>query len=96
MQLPRRRQRDRPGDLGGCLTNGQWGVNSGGTWSTATNWSGGNVPGVNPQDTAVFGTILTSGTANVVLDGNRSLSSLGFSTTGANSYVISAEQRQQC
>ena len=72
------------------LTNGQWGVNSGGTWSTAGNWSGGNVPGGNAQDTAVFGTVLTSGTANVVLDGSRSLSSLGFSTTGANSYVISA------
>ena len=72
------------------LTNGQWGVNSGGTWSTATNWSGSNVPGLNPQDTAVFGTILTSGTANVVLNSSRSLSSLGFSTTGANSYVIAA------
>ena len=46
------------------LTNGQWGVNSGGTWSTATNWSGNNVPGLNPQDTAVFGTMLTSGTAD--------------------------------
>ena len=72
------------------LTNGQWGVNSGGTWSTAGNWTGGSVPGRNPQDTAVFGTVLTSGTATVTLDGNRSLSSLGFSTTGANSYVISA------
>ena len=72
------------------LTNGQWGVNSGGTWSTAGNWSGGNVPDLNPQDTAVFGTILTSGTAYVTLNGSRSLSSLGFSTTGANSYVIAA------
>ena len=72
------------------VANGQWGVNSGGTWSTAANWSGGNVPGGNAQDTAVFGTILTSGTANVILDSSRSLSSLGFSTTGANSYVISA------
>ena len=72
------------------LVNGQWGVNSGGTWSTAGNWSGGNVPGLNPQDTAVFGTILTSGTAYVTLDSSRSLSSLGFNTTGANSYVIAA------
>ena len=72
------------------LVNGQWGVNSGGTWSTAGNWSGGNVPGLNPQDTAVFGTILTSGTAYVTLNSSRSLSSLGFNTTGANSYVIAA------
>ena len=83
-------QRDRPGDHALPLTNGQWGVNSGGTWSTATNWSGGNVPGFNPQDAAVFGTVLTSGTANVTLDSSRSLSSLGFSTTGTNSYAIAA------
>ena len=41
------------------------------------------------QDTAVFGTALTSGTATVTLDSSRSLSSLGFSTTGGASYVIS-------
>ena len=69
-------------------TNGQWAVNSGGSWSTPGNWSGG-VPG-SGQDTAVFGTVLTSGTANVVLDSSRSLSGLGFNTTVANSYVISA------
>ena len=77
-------------DISAGLTNGQWGVNSGGTWSTVGNWSGGNVPGGNPQDAAVFGAVLTGGTANVVLDGNRSLSSLGFSTTGGASYAISA------
>ena len=42
------------------------------------------------QDTAVFGAALTSGTATVTLDGSRSLASLGFSTTGGNSYVIAA------
>ena len=70
------------------VTNGQWGVNSGGSWSTQTNWSGNNVPGGIPQDSTVFGTVLTSGTAYVALDASRSLSSLAFSTTGANSYVI--------
>ena len=69
---------------------GTWAVNGSGTWSNQANWSGSNVPGLNPQDTAVFGTVLTSGTATVVLDGSRSLGNLGFSTTGANSYVISA------
>ena len=70
------------------LTNGQWKVNHGGTWGTAGDWSGG-VPG-SGQDTAVFGPILTSGTATVTLDASRSLSSLGFSTTGANSYLLNA------
>jgi autotransporter-associated beta strand protein len=68
--------------------NGQWATNGGGVWSGTANWTGGNVPGT-PQDTAVFGTVLTSGTAAVTLDSSRSLASLGFSATGANSYVIS-------
>lgn len=68
--------------------NGKWGVNSGGTWSASDNWTGG-VPGGSAVDTAVFGPVLTSGTATITLDSSRSLSSLGFSTTGANSYVIS-------
>ena len=70
------------------VTNGQWCVNSGGTWNTATNWTGGGVP-ASGQDTALFGTVLTGGTANVTLDSSRSLAGLAFSTTGANSYVIS-------
>ena len=41
----------------------QWGVNGSGTWSTASNWTGGIVPGGLAQDTADFGTALTSGTA---------------------------------
>ncbi len=69
---------------------GQWATNGSGTWSGTANWTGGNVPGGNAQDTAVFGTILTSGTATVTLDSNRSLASLGFSTTGAASYLIIA------
>ena len=65
-----------------------WAVNGSGTWSNQVCWSGSNVAGINPQDAAVFGAVLTSGTATVALDGSRGLSSLGFSTTGANSYVI--------
>ena len=41
-------------------------------------------------DTAFFGPVLAKGTATVTLDGNRSLNSLGFSTTGGASYLISA------
>ena len=68
--------------------NGQW-ANSGtgGSWCGSGNWSGGNVPGA-PQDTAMFGTVLTSGTATVTLDCSLSLASLGFGTTGGASYVI--------
>ncbi len=69
------------------LINGVWATNGPGTWSTSGNWTGG-VPG-SGQDTAVFGTALTSGTATVTLDGSRSLASLGFSTTGGASYTIS-------
>ena len=73
---------------GSQTINGTWATNGSGTWSTSGNWTGG-VPG-SGQDTAVFGTALTSGTATVTLDGSRSLASLGFSTTGGNSYVIAA------
>ncbi len=73
---------------GSQTINGTWATNGPGTWSTSGNWTGG-VPG-SGQDTAVFGTALTSGTATVTLDGSRSLASLGFSTTGGNSYVIAA------
>ena len=75
--------------IGGLLSvNGEWATNGSGTWSGTANWVGGNEPGA-PQDTAVFGTALTSGTATVTLDSNRSLASLGFSTMGGASYVIS-------
>ena len=47
------------------------------------------MPGGHAQDTAVFGTALTSGTAAVTLDESRSLSSIGFNTTGGARYVIS-------
>ena len=70
-------------------TSGHWNVNGSGTWSTGGNWDVGVAPSQNPQDTAVFGTVLTSGTATVTLDSSCSLSSVGFSTTGGASYVIS-------
>ena len=47
------------------------------------------VPGGIAQDAALFGTALKSGTATVTLDASRSLSGLGFGTTGGASYVIS-------
>jgi len=67
--------------------NGQWVSSGSGAWSGAANWTGGNVPGA-PQDTALFGTALASGTATVTLDTCVSLASLAFSTTGGASYVI--------
>ena len=88
VQLHHGRQRDRPRDHG----RDQWAV--GRQQRRDVEHSNQLVrqqrPRGNPQDTAVFGTVLTSGTACVALDASRSLSSLGFSTTGANSYVISA------
>ena len=64
------------------------GQNGSGTWLDSANWTGGNVPGV-PQDTAIFGPALTSGTATVTLNGEFDLAKLGFSTSGGASYVIS-------
>ena len=68
--------------------NGQWTTNGSGTWSGTANWTSGNVPGV-PQDTAVFGTVLTTGTATATLDFSLSLAGLGFSTIGGATYTIS-------
>ncbi|MGA2254373.1 MAG: autotransporter-associated beta strand repeat-containing protein, partial [Thermoguttaceae bacterium] len=67
--------------------SGQWANNGSGTWSGTANWTGGNVPGA-PQDTAVFGAALTSGTATVTLDSVVSLASLTFSTSAGASCVI--------
>ena len=57
-----------------------------GRGATSGNWTGG-VPGTG-QDTAVFGTVLTSGTADGDPRQQPQPGSLGFSTTGANSYMI--------
>ena len=70
-------------------TNAQWTTNGSGVWGGPGNWSG-NVPPDTGQDAAVFGTALSSGTANVTLQNSVSLSSLGFSTTGGASYIIGA------
>ena len=55
--------------------------------SASTSWSGGNVPGGHAQDTAVFGTVSTSG-GTVTLNGSESLSSLGFNNAGGASFTI--------
>ena len=70
--------------------NGTWINASGGSWSTGGNWDVGVAPGGNPLDTAVFGTVLTSGTAIVALDSSQTLAALGFNTPSGASYVISA------
>ena len=80
--------------ISGSITpvNGQWNVNGSGTWSSSGNWTGSVVPGVlsGTANAAVFGTVLTSGSATVTLDVSPTLASLGFNTTGANSYTLSA------
>ncbi len=73
--------------VSGSALAGQWAANGGGTWSSAADWSGGNVPGA-PQDTALFGLALSGGTATVTLDSVVSLASLTFSPSGGASYVI--------
>jgi autotransporter-associated beta strand protein len=78
---------DLAASMAGGPVNGQWLTNGGGLWSAAGNWTGGNVP-KSPQNTALFGAALTSGTANVILDIPVSLASLDFSAASGASYVI--------
>ena len=73
----------------GTAINGLWAQNGSAAWSGSANWTDGNVPGA-PQDAAVFGSILSSGTATVTLDYGVSLASLGLGTTGGASYLISS------
>ena len=67
------------------VVNGIWQTGSG-SWSMAGNWNNsGQVPGSHVQDTAVFGTVATSG-GTVTLDSSQSVASLGFSNSGGASY----------
>jgi autotransporter-associated beta strand protein len=68
---------------------GQWAYNGGGNWSTPANWSGGVIPGA-PEDTAVFGSVLTAGTANVSLDMPVNLAGITFGPSGSAGYTISS------
>ena len=70
------------------VVNGVWQTGSG-SWSTAGNWVGNQTPGGHSGDTAVFGTVATSG-GTVTLDSNQSVASLGFSNSGGASFTISA------
>jgi autotransporter-associated beta strand protein len=67
---------------------GVWVNGGGGNWSSPANWSGGYIPGA-PQDTAIFASASTPGTATVSLDMSVSLAGLTFSPTGGASYLIS-------
>ena len=51
------------------VSAGTWATNGGGVWSGTGNWTA-SVPGTG-QDTAVFGTVLTSGRATVILDSSH-------------------------
>ena len=68
---------------------GQWANNSGGKWSSPADWSGGNIPRTG-QDTAAFGAVLNSGTANIILDIPVSLAGLSFSPSGGASYLVTS------
>ena len=68
---------------------GQWAINGGGNWSSPASWSGGNIPGA-PQDTAVFGAVLTAGSANVSLDMPVNLAGITFSPSGSAGYLVSS------
>ena len=72
----------------GAVVNGTWSGSGGGSWGTAGDWQGGNVPGY-VGDTATFGTAIGSTAATVTLDGDRGLSGLTLSTTGGGSYTLS-------
>ncbi len=71
-----------------AVVNGAWNASGSGSWSTAGDWLGGNVPGY-VGDTATFGTGIGSTAATVTLDGARGLSGLTLSTTGGGSYTLS-------
>ena len=75
--------------LASAPITGQWAVNGGGDWSSPANWSGGIIPGV-PQDTAVFGAVLTAGTATVNLDIPVSLAGVAFSPNGVAGYIVNS------
>ena len=67
--------------------NGVWSSTAGGSWNTAANWQGSNVP-TSSGDTATFGDVIGRAAAVVTLDGACTLSTLAFSTTGGGSYTI--------
>ncbi len=71
-----------------AVVNGTWSGPGGGSWGTAGDWQGGNIPGY-VGDTATFGTGIGSTAATVTLDGARGLSGLTLSTTGGGSYTLS-------
>jgi autotransporter-associated beta strand protein len=74
--------------IGPTTVSGTWANTASGpwSWSTSGNWSGNQVP-TSTNDTALFGSALSSGTATVYLDGNRTLSGLTFNNTNG-SYAI--------
>ncbi|MGO8688497.1 MAG: autotransporter-associated beta strand repeat-containing protein, partial [Thermoguttaceae bacterium] len=67
--------------------SGVWNSAGGGSWNPVANWQNRWEPNF-AGDSATFGALVGSNTATVTLDGSRSLSALGFSTTGAGSYTI--------
>ena len=71
-----------------ATVSGTWSGSGGGSWGTAGDWQGGNIPAY-VGDTATFGTAIGSTAATVTLDGARGLSGLTLSTTGGGSYTLS-------
>ena len=71
-----------------AAVSGTWSASGGGSWGTAGDWQGSNIPGY-VGDTATFGTGIGSTAATVTLDGARGLSGLTLSTSGGGSYTLS-------
>ncbi len=65
-----------------------WNASAGGSWATATNWTGSTIPAIQ-GDVANLGTSLaTAGT--ITLDSQPQVGSLTFNPSGACNYTISS------
>jgi autotransporter-associated beta strand protein len=69
--------------------NATWNLTGGGGWGTGTNWNWNRAP-KNLSDIATLGNSIAGSSANLTLDGNRTLSSLTFNNTLGGAYTISS------
>lgn len=71
---------------GQTAVSGTWVSTTGGSWATASNWAGNNIPNSSGATADFFGAITAPST--VTLDGNKTVGTLEFSNP--NSYTITA------
>ena len=69
-----------------------WNVAGSGTWQKPNNWqepsNWSGVPGASPLQTAIFGPVLSGGSAAVTLDGCPTIAGLVFSPSTGGSYTL--------